>query len=113
MLLGILAAGPAPTADRTGQTVIADRHHYGRAFEAALSGAGTTLLRPARAGEPPRPGAGPFRPLRQVIESTNDTVRGQLDLEHHGGHRPQDYGHHRRRMNRRRPETPGQYDWRS
>jgi hypothetical protein len=42
-------------------------------------------LRPARKGEPERPGARFFKPLRQVIESINDTFKGQLDLEQHGG----------------------------
>ena len=88
VLLGILDADPRLTADRSAQTVIADRHYYGRQFEATLSGHGLTLLRPARAGEAPRPGAPLFRPLRQVIESINDTFKGQLDLEHHGGHTP-------------------------
>ncbi len=88
VLLGILDADPALTAGRSGQTVIADRHYYGRQFEATLGGYGITLLRPARAGEAPRPGAPLFRPLRQVIESINDTFKGQLDLEHHGGHTP-------------------------
>ncbi len=46
------------------------------------------LLRPARQGEPARPGAQFFRPLRQTIESVNDTLKGQLDLERHGGHTP-------------------------
>jgi hypothetical protein len=88
VLLGILDADPALTAGRSGQTVIADRHYYGRQFEATLSGAGIELLRPARAGETPRPGARFFKPLRQVIESINDTLKGQLDLEQHGGHTP-------------------------
>jgi hypothetical protein len=88
VLLGILDADPTLSANRPGQTVIADRQYYGRQFEATLSGHGITLLRPARAGEPPRPGAPLFRPLRQVIESINDTFKGQLDLEHHGGHTP-------------------------
>ncbi|MDD4868225.1 MAG: IS982 family transposase, partial [Mycobacterium sp.] len=26
-----------------------------------------------------------FKPLRQIIESVNDTLKGQLDLEQHGG----------------------------
>ena len=26
--------------------------------------------------------------MRQVIESVNDTLKGQLDLERHGGHTP-------------------------
>ena len=88
VLLGILDADPALTAGRVGQTVIADRHYYGRQFEATLGGHGITLLRPARACEAPRPGARLFKPLRQVIESINDTLKGQLDLEQHGGHTP-------------------------
>ncbi len=68
--------------------MIPNPHSYGRLFEATLTGHGITLLRPARAGETPRPGARLFRPLRQVIESINDTFKGQLDLEHHGGHTP-------------------------
>jgi hypothetical protein len=88
VLLGILDADPMLTAGRSGQTVIADRHYYGRQFEATLHGRGITLLRPARTGEAPRPGARLFRPLRQVIESINDTLKGQLDLEQHGGHTP-------------------------
>jgi Transposase DDE domain len=88
VLLGILDADPTLTADRRGQTVIGDRHYYGRQFETTLNGHGITLLRPARAGEVPRPGARLFKPLRQVIESINDTLKGQLDLEQHGGHTP-------------------------
>ena len=49
---------------------------------------GVSLLRPARQGEPERPGARFFKPLRQIIESVNDTFKGQLDLERHGGHTP-------------------------
>jgi hypothetical protein len=29
-----------------------------------------------------------LRPLRQLIESVNQTFKGQLDLERHGGHTP-------------------------
>jgi hypothetical protein len=46
------------------------------------------LLRPARNGEPERPGTRFFKPLRQVIESIDETFKGQLDLERHGGHTP-------------------------
>jgi len=72
-------------AARTDQTLIADKNYYGREFEAALPEFGISLLRPARKGEPERPGARFFKPLRQVIESINDTLKGQLDLERHGG----------------------------
>jgi hypothetical protein len=73
---------------RAGQVIIADKNFYGREFEAALAGDGFCLLRPARHCEPARPGTRFFRPLRQVIESVNDTFKGQLDLGRHGGHPP-------------------------
>jgi hypothetical protein len=88
VLVGILAADPTLVATRPGQTLIADKHYYGRQFQAALAAWGVRLLRPARKGEPPRAGAQLFRPLRQVIESINQTFKGQLDLERHGGHTP-------------------------
>jgi hypothetical protein len=78
----------ALTAGRARQVIIGDKNYYGRDFEAALAAAGLVLLRPARKGEPARPGARFFRPLRQIIESVNDTFKGQLDLERHGGHTP-------------------------
>jgi hypothetical protein len=87
-LLGILAADPALAADRPGQTLIADKQYYGKDFEHALDTAGIDLLRRARKGEPERPGAPLFKPLRQTIESINQTFKGQLDLERHGGRTP-------------------------
>jgi hypothetical protein len=88
VLLGIFEADPGLVAGRPGQALIGDKNYYGAAFETALAGAGLRLLRPARAGEPERPGARFFKPLRQVIESINQTFKGQLDLERHGGHTP-------------------------
>lgn len=88
VLLGILADDPTLVATRPGQTLITDKHYYGRQFEHLLAGLGVRLLRPARKGELDRAGAHLFRPLRQVIESINQTFKGQLDLERHGGHTP-------------------------
>jgi len=88
VLLGILDDNPALAARLSGQTIMADKNYYGRDFEAGLADAGATLLRPARKGEPERPGTPFFKPLRQVIESINDTLKGQLDLEAHGGRTP-------------------------
>ncbi len=68
--------------------MIADKNYYGREFESTLAVAGLDLLRPARKGETPRPRTRFFKPLRQVNESINDTFKGQLHLEHHGGHTP-------------------------
>jgi hypothetical protein len=88
VLAGMLIAGPELAASRPGQTLIGDKNYYGAAFEAAIAAAGIRLLRPARKGEPTRAGAHLFKPLRQIIESVNDTFKGQLDLERHGGHTP-------------------------
>jgi len=87
-LLGIFEADPELPAWRAGQIVITDKNYFGREFEAELTDAGLELLRPARKGEKPRPGTRFFKPLRQVIESVNDTFKGQLNLEQHGGHTP-------------------------
>jgi hypothetical protein len=88
VLAGMLAAGPDLLAARSGQTLIGDKNYYGAVFETAMAEAGIRLLRPARKGEPARAGAHLFKPLRQITESVNDTFKGQLDLEQHGGHTP-------------------------
>jgi hypothetical protein len=88
VLVDILAVDPELLAARPGQLLIADKNYYGREFEATLAGLGVRLLRPARKGEPQRPGGRLFKPLRQLIESVNATCKGQLDLERHGGHTP-------------------------
>lgn len=64
---------------------IGDKNYFGREFETQVAESGIALLRPTRKGEQPRPGAQFFKPLRQIIESVNDTLKGQLDLEAHGG----------------------------
>jgi hypothetical protein len=54
VLRSMFTAGPDLVTTRPGQTLIGDKNYYGRDFEAAMAGAGITLLRPARKGEPPR-----------------------------------------------------------
>jgi len=49
----------------------------------ASSGFGLHLVRPDRRDEAPRHGSIGW--IRQWIESVNDTLKGQLDLERHGG----------------------------
>jgi hypothetical protein len=82
------AAEPGLVADRPGQTLIGDKNHFGRTFEHQLAEQDIRLLRPARKGEVERPGASLFKPLRQIIESVNETFKGQLDLEQHRGRTP-------------------------
>ena len=83
-LVGMLEADPHLVATHPGQTIIGDKHYYGRLFEQALTDRDLRLLRPARKGEPPRAGTQLFKPLRQTIESINQTLKSQLDLERHG-----------------------------
>jgi hypothetical protein len=85
VLLDLLTVEAELVAARPGQLLIADKHYYGGQFERLLAGLGLRLLRPARKGEATPAGAGLFKPLRQLIESVNQTFKGQLDLERHGG----------------------------
>jgi hypothetical protein len=75
-----------------GLTLIADKNYFGREFEQQLVELNIRLLRPARKGEAEGPGAQLFRPLRQIIESVNETFKGQLDLERHRGRTPDGCG---------------------
>ena len=83
ILCAVLERMDQPAAP--GQVIIADKNYFGTAFENQLTRAGITLVRPTRKGEAPRPGSTFLRPLRQVIESVFDTLKGQLDLERHAG----------------------------
>jgi hypothetical protein len=89
VLADIIANTPAlARLQHDGLTWIADKNYHGAAFEAEVAASGIDLLRPTRKGEKSRPGERFFKPLRQIIESVNDTLKGQLDLEAHGGHTP-------------------------
>ncbi|WUI73424.1 hypothetical protein OHS81_05375 [Streptomyces sp. NBC_00400] len=67
----------------TGQTLLGSKNHFGREFESQLADLNIELLRPARKGEAERAGSQLFKPLRQVIESINETFKGRLGLERH------------------------------
>ncbi|SBU90418.1 Transposase DDE domain-containing protein [Streptomyces sp. Ncost-T6T-1] len=87
-LLAILDAEPQLVAERPGQTLLGDKNYFGAAFENRLAELDIRLLRPSRKGEAERPGSQLFKPLRQLIESVNETFKGQLDLERHRGRTP-------------------------
>ncbi|MGH3225157.1 MAG: transposase, partial [Streptosporangiaceae bacterium] len=87
-LLDLFAGEPELVAVRPGQTLIADKNYFGHDFELQVAELGIRLLRPTRKGEPERPGAPLFKPLRQIIESVNESFKGQLDLEQHRGRTP-------------------------
>jgi hypothetical protein len=73
-------------ADRPGLLLICDKGFASADLERSLSEQGITLLRPSRKDETARSGEPMLKKVRQLIESVNDTLKGQLDLEQHGGH---------------------------
>jgi hypothetical protein len=81
----LLESQPELLDARAGQTLIADKGYASREFETFLNDHGVHLLRPAYKNQAARPGARLLKPFRQIIESVNDTHKGQLDLERHGG----------------------------
>jgi hypothetical protein len=76
-LLGMFEAEPELVAARPGQTLICDKNYFGHDFERRLDELQIRLLRPARKGETERAGSHLFKPLRQIIESVNETFKGQ------------------------------------
>jgi hypothetical protein len=85
VLAAMLEADADLLAERGGILLIADKGFAGAAFEKELAELGITLLRPARTSEAERSGEPMLKKVRQLIESVNDTLKGQLDLEFHGG----------------------------
>jgi hypothetical protein len=69
----------------TGLTLIADKGYRRASFETELNEAGITLIRPNLKSEKHRVGGRYLKAFRQTIESVNETLKGQLDLERHGG----------------------------
>jgi Transposase DDE domain len=88
VLLDLLHDDPTLASSRPGQILLADKNYFGREFETSIASAGIQLLRRGRKGEPERTGGRFFKPLRQTVESIFDTLKGQLDLEQHGGRTP-------------------------
>lgn len=71
---------------RDGQILLADKGFAGKDFKTLTQQMGLTLLRPDRRDETYRNGN--LGGLRQWIESVNQTLKSQLDLEAHGGRTP-------------------------
>ena len=71
---------------RDGQILLADKGFAGKDFEEFTTAMGLRLHRPDRKDERYRHGN--LGGVRQWIESVNQTLKGQLDLERHGGRTP-------------------------
>lgn len=74
-----------PELNRPGQVLMADKGYRRAEFETELNQAGITLIRPTFGNDKPRPHQRFLKPFRQIIESVNQTLKAQLDLERHGG----------------------------
>jgi len=85
VLMAVLDHDPTLTADRPGLTVIGDKGYVSAELDAFLAEREVRLLRPSYRNRTPRPGEHLLKPVRQLIESVFDTLKGQLDLELHGG----------------------------
>jgi hypothetical protein len=71
---------------RTGQILLADKGFAGKKFKELTDAMGLRLLRPDRTDETYHNGN--LGGVRQWIESVNQTLKGQLDLESHRGRTP-------------------------
>ena len=71
---------------RPGLLIVADKGYAGREFEDFVRELESVLVRPDRRDERRR--YGKLGWIRQRIESINDTLKGQLGLEAHGGRTP-------------------------
>lgn len=85
VLTAMLDREPKTVTDRPGLLVISDKGFASKEFEADLALRRAALLRPSFKREKERKGEDLLKSVRQLIESVNDTLKGQLDLEQHGG----------------------------
>ncbi|MFI7610332.1 hypothetical protein ACIBP6_03740 [Nonomuraea terrae] len=76
---GLVDRSPAST-----QTETADKGYVTAELDTFLAEHGARLLRPSYRNRTPRPGEHLLKPIGQLIESVNDTLKGQFDLEFHG-----------------------------
>ncbi len=83
---------PDLLAERPGLLIIADKGYVAAELDRYLAERGVQLLRPSSRNRTPRFGERLLKPIRQLIESVNDTLKGQLDLELHGGRSPEGVG---------------------
>jgi hypothetical protein len=85
VLMAICDHEPDLLDQRPGLLIIADEGYISRELDHYLHERGIQLIRPSYRNHTPHPGEPLLKAVRQLIESVNDTLKGQLDLEHHGG----------------------------
>ncbi|MER5918188.1 IS982 family transposase [Streptomyces sp. NPDC001982] len=85
VLAAMLQVDANLVANREGILLISDKGFASKALEKDLARLGIQLLRPSFKREKERYGEPMLKKVRQLIESVNDTLKGQLNLEQHGG----------------------------
>ncbi|MBB2741440.1 UNVERIFIED_ORG: hypothetical protein FHR35_001260 [Microbispora rosea subsp. rosea] len=85
VLAALLEVEAGVAAEHDGILLICDKGFAGKDFETLLGEYGIRMLRPSRKDEKARYGEPMLKKVRQLIESVNDTLKGQLNLEDHGG----------------------------
>ena len=85
VLMAVLDHDRHLLTQRPGLLLIADKGYTSAELDAYLHARGADLLRPAYRNRAPRPGQALLAPIRQLIESVYDTLKGQLNLELHSG----------------------------
>ncbi|WP_338779912.1 IS982 family transposase [Streptomyces sp. DG1A-41] len=86
VLAALIDDEPHLAATRPGLLILADKGYIAADLDRFLAARGISLLRPSyRNRGTPQPAEALLKTVRQLIESVNDTLKGQLDLEQHGG----------------------------
>jgi hypothetical protein len=85
VLAAMLEVDAELVAEREVILLISDKGFGSGPFERELAGQRIELLGPSRKREEQCLGEPALKKVRQLIESVNDTLEGQLDLEEHGG----------------------------
>jgi hypothetical protein len=86
ILVDLFALEPGLLSHPNGLILVVDKGYRDAATERWMSERGVTVIRPPYTTEQPRPGRTLLPAVRQRIESVNQILKGQLDLEQHGAH---------------------------
>lgn len=90
--MSICEHDPVLLTERPDLLIIADKGYISAELDTYLAERGVRLLRPSYRNRTPHPSQHLLKPIRQLIESVNDTLKGQLDLELHGARTPTGVG---------------------
>ena len=86
VLAALIDDEPHLAAARPNLLILADKGYISAELDRFLAARGISLLRPSyRNRGTPQPAETLLKTVRQLIESVTDTLKGQLDLEQHGG----------------------------